>query len=156
MEISHIPYCCRIHQLGKKDYQWFQGDFTWYFADFISLDKDPVPGPCCFCVKEAIPLCPGKHADIWYLVASLPFLLTFKVADEHVALQNLDEPHKWDFPPSLFLGTEADANTHGLVYDLVCLALINEAGNYFIAHYASDNKSIIYTYDDMRNKGVPT
>jgi len=156
INISHIPFRRRIHQLGKGDYQNFQGDFSLYFANFISLNKVPSPGSNCWRQKDGIPLCPGERTDIRYLVASLPFLLTFEVGDESVALQNHDEePHKWDFPPTLLPSTEALADAHGLIYDLIGLALINRAGNHFIARYASDDKSVIYTYDGISNNGVP-
>ncbi|KAF8962433.1 hypothetical protein BDZ97DRAFT_1759284 [Flammula alnicola] len=157
VEITHTPHRRRIHQLGKRDYNQFQGSFAQYFTDFISLDKEPLPGTCCWRTKEAVPLCPGERADIRYLVTSLPLLFSIEVADEVGALHDLGaELQKWDFPPTVFPDTQSSADTHGLVYDLVGLALTNVEGNHFIARYASDDKMVIYTYDDMKNNGYPT
>ncbi|KAF8956646.1 hypothetical protein BDZ97DRAFT_1925337 [Flammula alnicola] len=157
VEITHTPHRRRIHQLGKRDYNQFQGSFAQYFTDFISLDKEPLPGTCCWRTKEAVPLCPGERTDIRYLVTSLPLLFSIEVADEGGVLHGLGaELQKWDFPPTVFPDTQSSADTHGLVYDLVGLALTNVEGNHFIARYASDDKMVIYTYDDMKNNGYPT
>jgi hypothetical protein len=74
------------------------------------------------------------------------------VGDEH---PSKTMPQEWDFPSMLFPHTQSAANSHGLVYDLMGLALTNEDGNHFIARYASDNKKVIYTYDDLANNGHP-
>jgi hypothetical protein len=156
VEISHIPFRRRMHQIGKKDYDEFKGDFDQYFAHFISLDKTPSPATHCWRTKDTVPLCPGERTDICYLVASLPFILSFEVGDEKVALQIFEgKTQKWDFPPTLLPVTEADADSHGLIYDLVGLALVNRWGNHFIARYASPDKSVIYTYDGNANEGFP-
>jgi hypothetical protein len=47
------------------------------------------------------------------------------------------------------------AESHGLIYDLVGLALTNLEGNHFVARYASIDQRTVYTYDDMKHKDYP-
>ncbi|EDR06399.1 uncharacterized protein LACBIDRAFT_328726 [Laccaria bicolor S238N-H82] len=70
----------------------------------------------------------------------------FEVGDEH---PSKTMPQEWDFPSTLLPHTQSAANSHGLVYDLMGLALTNEDGNHFIAQYASDNKKVIYMLFSM-------
>ena len=59
------------------------------------------------------------------------------------------------FPEILHLLTDMLATEHGLVYDLIGLALFSSATGHFIAHHASRDHKIIYTYDGIANGGVP-
>ncbi|PPQ86718.1 hypothetical protein CVT26_012770, partial [Gymnopilus dilepis] len=62
-----------------------------------------------------------------------------------------DPPQQtWDFPPSISLLDEDD----GLTYELISLGLQNLDGTHFTARYLSNNRSVIYTYNDMENKGL--
>ncbi|EDR15479.1 uncharacterized protein LACBIDRAFT_321327 [Laccaria bicolor S238N-H82] len=152
-----IHYCTGSSSIGgphltPHDFEQFQGDFALYFADWVSLNKEQVPATRCWRVKETVPLCLGAREDICYLLTSLPLLFTIEVGDEH---PSETMPQEWDFPSTLLPHTQSAANSHGLVYDLMGLALTNEDGNHFIARYASDNKKVIYTYDDLMNNGHP-
>jgi len=104
----------------------------------MSIDRDSVPATSCWRVKDAIPLCSGKRMDNRDLVISLPLLYSVEVGNEHVARQDLTKDLQvWDFPPELTPVSAALAESHGLIYDLVGLALNNFEGNHFIARYAS-------------------
>lgn len=90
------------------------------------------------------------------LVVSLPLLYSVEVGNEHVACQDLtQELQIWDFPPTLTPDSNVLAESHGLIYDLVGLALTNLEGNHFVARYASIDQRTVYTYDDMKHKGYP-
>ena len=107
-------------------------------------------------MKDRIPLCPGKRMDNRYLVVSLPLLYTFEIGDERIACQDATQDLQvWDFPRTLTPDSDFSAKNHGLIYDLVGLALINLEGNHFTARYASNDQGTIYTYNDMEHKGYP-
>jgi hypothetical protein len=90
------------------------------------------------------------------LVASLPLLYSIEVGNERIACQDLTKDLQiWDFPPVLIPEAEHFGESHGLIYDLVGLALNNLEGNHFIARYASIDQRTVYTYDDMEHKGYP-
>ncbi|EDR04386.1 uncharacterized protein LACBIDRAFT_330644 [Laccaria bicolor S238N-H82] len=120
-----IHYCTGLSSTGgphltPHDFKQFQGDFALYFADWVSLDKEQVPATSCWRVKETVPLCLGAREDICYLLTSLLLLFTIEVGDEH---PSETMPQEWDFPLTLLPHTQSAANSHGLVYDLMGLAL---------------------------------
>lgn len=88
------------------------------------------------------------------MVLSMPLLLTFDIGKEN-AEDSEDNPDIWNFPPLLSHKSNPTDNAAVLVYDLVGLALINEDHTHFIAWYASHNQKQIFTYDGMKNQGIP-
>ncbi|KAF5379487.1 hypothetical protein D9615_006638 [Tricholomella constricta] len=62
----------------------------------------------------------------------------------------------WNFPAELAPHTPFAAKHDGIIYDLVGLALVNRAGSHFIARYASEDRTTVFTYDDMKHGGRPT
>jgi len=126
----------------------FGGKIANYFKDLVSIDKRPAPAEVCWRSKDGAPLCPGKRANRKDLIMSIPIILTIEV--------DLEKPNMvWDFPETLNPLDQTAATDHGIVYDLVGLALLSPGPKHFIARHASRDKKIIYTYDGMVHKGIP-
>ena len=154
VEITNPPSRRRICQLYADDYKKFEGHFSEYFADMISIEKEPVEVVNeCWRSHEGSRLCDGKRTDYPKLVTSLPtMLLAVEVANERVSRQDFEVPlYIWDFPATIFPSTKSSGKNSGLVYDLIGYGLTNLHGDHFTARYASHDKKTIYTYDGMKN-----
>ncbi|KAF8956009.1 hypothetical protein BDZ97DRAFT_1764147 [Flammula alnicola] len=161
LEITAIPRHQTFLQVGASEsqYQKCGGNIAHYFEDFFSINKEPIPQRTCWRVREGETLCTGKREDIQGLVISIPVILTVEVAnndapDTDDSLDNSDI-QKWDFPPTLTPLTQTDAEEHGIIYDLVGFALLTSNRTHFIARYASEDHSTIYTYDGRAHDGCP-
>jgi hypothetical protein len=62
-------------------------------------------------------------------------------------------PPVWHFPEMLTPLTKALAKRDGLVYDLVGFGLYSHQDRHFVARYSTRDRSEIYNYDGMRNRG---
>ncbi|KAF8194528.1 hypothetical protein BJ912DRAFT_1057013 [Pholiota molesta] len=62
----------------------------------------------------------------------------------------------WDIPDTLFPETEETASSHGLIYDLVGLALFRDSDHHFTAQHFSKDHTKIFTYDGMVFQGSPS
>ena len=120
-----------------------------YFKNCILLSRAPNKAISCWRVKDGQPLCPGKRVNLKNLILSIPVLLNLEV--------ELDsKPRVWDFPETLYPLTEMLAIEDGIAYNLVGLALFSSTKDHFIARHASGDRKLIYTYDGIANRGVPT
>ncbi|TFK32445.1 hypothetical protein BDQ12DRAFT_773402 [Crucibulum laeve] len=137
----------RIHQIGIDAHEEFNGSFSDYFADMISIEKKPTPAVACWRIHEGATICSGTRKDYRFLVTSLPILYSVEIASE--AKPSLI----WDFPATLVLDTKTAAKNSGLIYDLVGYALTNLGRDHWTARFASNNKMKIFTYDGMENNG---
>ncbi|KAF8956267.1 hypothetical protein BDZ97DRAFT_1763938 [Flammula alnicola] len=161
LEITAIPRHQTFLQVGASEsqYQKCGGNIAHYFEDFFSINKEPIPQRTCWRVREGETLCTGKREDIQGLVISIPVILTVEVANNDApdTDDSLDDSdiQKWDFPPTLTPLTQTDAEEHGIIYDLVGFALLTSNRTHFIARYASEDHSTIYTYDGRAHDGCP-
>ena len=143
-QLRHLrEFCTRCHSFTT-----FGGKIANYFKDLLLIDKHTTPAEVCWCSKDGAPLCPGKRANRKDLVMSIPIILTIEVDLEKLNMV-------WDFPETLNPLDQMAATDHGIVYDLVGLALLSPGSRHFIARHASHNKKIIYTYDGMVHKSIP-
>ncbi|PPR02123.1 hypothetical protein CVT24_011345 [Panaeolus cyanescens] len=146
IQISRLPERARVHQITLADHQRFDGSFERYFQDLLSLERQKLSFAHCWRIKDSSPLCSGTHTSTNKIVVSVPLLYTFDI--------ELDETASWNLPATLPLTSMPDS--HGLVYDLTGLALMNGARNHFIARYISADGTQIFTYDDMSTGSSPT
>lgn len=139
----------RIHQVTPEDHKKYNGSFTDYFSDFISIEKDPISVPKCWRIQGSNPICNGKREDHRCLVTSMPILYSVEIGTDEADIA----PLNWDFPETLKL-LRKGVTKAGLIYDLVGYALINAERNHWIARFSSGNKKNIYTYDGRENNGI--
>ncbi|KAF4618104.1 hypothetical protein D9613_012649 [Agrocybe pediades] len=152
-EISQTPRVSRIHQAGSHDHERLNGSLTAFLENLFSLDRDTEPATMCWRNRDNKPFCNGKRKDYRDLLISAPIFLGIEIANECFTSQDKSlDPLVWDIPGDFVL--ESSDKEEGLAYELFALAFTN--GTHFIAHYFSLDNSAIYTYDGMRNGGVPT
>lgn len=155
IEIRRTPRRERIIQLSASDHAKYAGKFIQYFKNFITLEQPSTSNPRCWRMKDGIPLCNGTRTDIKAIVTSIPFILTFEIGHELRGDRSSSDIYDWDFPQSLPVGLRSNTfnRSHGLFYDIIGFGLVNFSGNHFIARFGSDDRRIVYTYDDMVNGG---
>ena len=108
----------------------------------------------CWRVKETEALCDGIREDIQGVVLALPVFFAIEVGDDLSWVGNPSaEAPVWSFPLTLQPLTKTLAKKHGLVYNLVGLAMLSASRNHFISRYASSDLADIFTYDGMRFGG---
>ena len=82
------------------------------------------------------------------MVLALPVFFAIEVGDDLSWVGNPSaEAPVWSFPLTLQPLTKTLAKKHGLVYNLVGLAMLSASRNHFISRYASSDLADIFTYD---------
>ncbi|KAF9552882.1 hypothetical protein CPC08DRAFT_767975 [Agrocybe pediades] len=153
-EISYTPRVSRIYQASSSDHEKYEGSLEGFIKDLFILDRPAEPVRLCWRNRDNTPLCTGKRTDHRNLL-SIPILLGVETPTEPSA-ESDDSPDLlvWNIPERVALSPLRAGKSDGeIVYDLFALALTN--GTHFIARYFSLDHSAVYTYDGMKNKGIP-
>ncbi|KIM36004.1 hypothetical protein M413DRAFT_14221 [Hebeloma cylindrosporum] len=131
VQISATPRHELFFQVPASKYTDFQGSIFNACKERFSGTKvfeSPETTDSCWRVKDGEILCPGTRKEIHKLILSIPVI--------------------W--------GIEIEAALEfGIIYDLVGFVLVDFQGTHFIARYATDDGTKIYTYDSMRHNGYP-
>ncbi|KAF9529541.1 hypothetical protein CPB83DRAFT_882745 [Crepidotus variabilis] len=162
IEVLSQPICRTYLSLKYVKHSLFEGSVTDWFKDLVNVDKVPIDIDACWRAKDGVPLCAGRREDIQDLITSIPVALLLEVREFDTG--NFTDPAgrlasfpRWDFPPALVPLTDALADKHGLIYDLIALGLYSPTQQHYVAQYASlphgDSSNRIFTYDGMRNTG---
>lgn len=154
LEVHSPPQRKSFYQLSKHELLLYNGSLSNWFDDFTGLQAKFSAQELCWRAHEGKSLCSGKREDSPPLIISLPVLLLLETPDDPNPSKSCHVP-SWDFPPTLTPSavTKRQAGHKGMIYDLVGLAFFSSTQSHYIARYATDNNSKIYTYDGMRNGG---
>ena len=156
LEVHSPPKRTSFYQVSEIEQNLFENSIQLWFEDFTSIKTSYTSRGACWRVKDGVPLCGGKRQDSPRIVISIPVLLIIE------APENLDTSNEsssnlppWDFPPTLTPSsvTKTEAKRKGITYDLIGLGFFSKASSHFIARYADNDSSQIYTYDGMKNDG---
>jgi hypothetical protein len=133
-----------------------------YLQEYFSVTKKPVNRAGCWRVRDGLSWCPGHREDITDLVISIPVIFAVEVLKAEEDEPEKDSDNKpntpiWKFPPSITPLSEAAAQDHNIIYDLVGYVVLTSNDTHFTAKYISKSGSnrMVYTYDGMQNNGCP-
>jgi hypothetical protein len=158
LEVHSRPRRTPFYQVSATEQYIYDGSIQLWFEDFTSIKTSYTSRDACWRVKDGVPLCTGKRQDSPCLVISLPVLLIVEAPEDLDAdsSKSKDLLPRWEFPPTLTPSTitKTEAKRRGITYDLIGLGFYSKASMHFIARYADNDSSQIYTYDSMKNNGT--
>ena len=157
LEVNSRPRRSSFYQVSESERYIYSSSIQRWFEDFTSIKTRYTSRDACWRVKDGVPLCSGKREDSPRLVISLPILLIIEAPEDLEADSSSKSKDliPWEFPPTLTPSTitKTEAKRRGITYDLIGLGLFSKSSMHFIARYADNDSSQIYTYDSMKNNG---
>ena len=150
-QVRYEPYPRISYTLNEDTFELAGGQVKQWFSRLLAINRPPnVQGGTCWRTHEGKPLCDGLHSEIRPLVFSVPILFILDISSSRIA-ETMEQ--EWDFPASLFPGSQREAREHGVQYDLVGFSLYNSRSKHYNALYSSFDKTGIYLYDGMTHGG---
>lgn len=155
LEVHSPPKRTSYYQVSETEQNLYGSSIQLWFKDFTSITTNYTSRDACWRVKDGVPLCAGKRQDSPHLVISMPVLLIIEAPENLDSNKSSSNLPPWDFPPTLTPSTitKNEAKRKGITYDLIGLGFYSSASMHFIARYADNDSSQIYTYDGMKNDG---
>ncbi|KAH7907178.1 hypothetical protein BJ138DRAFT_1014934 [Hygrophoropsis aurantiaca] len=118
----------------------------WFQSDVVQINRTPIDAPQCWQTADGAPLCSGASYFL-SLFIHLPVMLILDLGDV------VDPQNQWEIPRRLYPLSQGAAKSHGVVYEIVGLALFSPERAHFTARYTPNGRQI-FDYDGLRNGGM--
>ena len=147
MELTRIPFIVTNIFASSDNHLYFNSNFEDWFKSWIGIKTEiKLFNTTCWRQHKNSLLYSEILSGINSLVLNLPLIFVIELS-----VGNDGTPLDWNIPQHLEpLGSD-QVKKSKLIYDLIGFGLMNEAQNYFIAHYQDESITGVTTYDGMQN-----